>query len=268
MRVVLKSMLLVVLLALMIAPASSLAEDPAGDAEKGAAILDEFVEATGGLDAYGKVENRYQVGKMIMPAMNLQIATKIWTAKPNLLYMKATAPEVGDIERGFDGEVFWENSMMTGPRILTGAELAEAKLESNFDAMAHWRDVYKSAVYVGDDSVNGRLCQQVVVTSEDGMEQSLYFDSESHLLAKVAMVSETQQGNIPISIYPSDYRDVDGILFSFKSTINLLNQERVIALDSVAQNVELPEGVFDLPAEIIELQKAQEAAPAPEEADE
>lgn len=265
MRVVAKSTMIVVLLALMLAPSMLLADDPAGDAKRGAEILDEFVEATGGQAAYDKIETRYQIGKMIMPAMNMQINTEIWAAKPNLVYMKAFTPEIGNIERGFNGEVFWENSMLTGPRILTGPELAEAKIESNFDAMARWREVYKSALYVGDDSVNGKLCRQVVVTSPEGKDQSLFFDADSHLLVKVMMVSETQQGSIPIAIYPSDYREIDGIMFSFKSTMNLMNQERVIALDSVAQNIELPEGVFDLPPAIIELQKAQEAAPAPEE---
>ncbi|MFH2055992.1 MAG: hypothetical protein ABIJ61_08550 [bacterium] len=263
-----RSVLCVVMLALLVAPVLVVAENPAGDAEKGAAILDKFVEVTGGKAAYDKIENRYQMGSLIMPAMNIKLVTEIWSAKPDKVCFKANSPELGEIQRGFDGVVFWENSVMTGPRILEGSELAEAKLEANFDGVARWREIYKSAVYVGDDSVAGKPCRTVVVTSLDGKEQTYYFDKESNLLTKVAFTSETQMGNIPISVYLSDYRDIDGILISFKSSINVMNQERVVAMDSVAHNIKMPEGIFDLPAEIVELQKAQAQPAAPEKADE
>jgi hypothetical protein len=246
------------MLALLFAPLLVVAEDVEGDAKKGAEIVDKFVEATGGKAAYEKFTNRYQKGSFQVPAMGLSLPTESWAAAPNLMYFIASSPELGSIERGHDGEHFWENTVMTGPRLLEGAELAEAKLEAEFDGIARWRDLYESAVYVGDDSVNGAMCAKVVMTSKEGINQDFYFDSGTQLLTKVVFISESPMGEIPIEVLISDYHDVDGIKFAFKSTISVMGQERIVVVDSLAHNVELPEGVFDMPADVLELMQSQD----------
>jgi len=256
-----KSSLLIGVLALLLtlAPTFMIAQDKTGDPKKGAEILDKFVEASGGKAAYAKIDNRYQKGTLSMPAMNISLTTEAWMAKPNLVYFKAESPELGVIERGYDGTTFWEKSMMTGPRILEGDELAESKLEAQFDGLSHWRDLYKSAMFVGEDSVNGKLADKVVVTSNDGKDQTLFFDKDSHLLTKVNFVSESQMGDVPVNVFVGDYRDVDGLKISFNSKIDVMGQERVMTVDSLAQNVELPKGIFDIPQDILDLQKSQDS---------
>jgi hypothetical protein len=66
----------------------------------------------------------------------------------------------------------------------------------------------------------------------------------------VIMTLETQAGTFPAEIQPSDYRNVDGTLMAFKTVTKVMNQERITSIDTVQQNVSLPEDTFALPPEI------------------
>ena len=78
---------------------------------------------------------------------------------------------------------------------------------------------------------------------------------EPGLLRKIDMVAETEMDKIPVEVHVSDYREQDGIKTSFKTVINVLGQERIFTTTSVEHNIEIPEGIFDLPEDIKALQK-------------
>jgi hypothetical protein len=241
---------------LSLALPAAAADDVAVEYQKAAAILDKHIEATGGIENYDKIQNRYAEGALNIPAMGLDLEVQMWTAKPDKYMFVASSPALGKIERGTDGKVFWEKSLMTGPRIIEGAELAEAKLEARFDKYVYWRDVYKEAAYAGEDSVEGKLCDKVVMTSKEGKQETLFFDKDTHLLLKMSSVAMTQMGEIPADVFLEDYREVDGLKMPFATRISSMGQSRAIVMDSVAQNIEFPDSIFVIPEEIVELMES------------
>jgi len=72
---------------------------PAGAAElkTGDAVLDHFVEATGGAAAYGKMHNTVMKGTMTMAAMGVKGAVTIYAAEPNKVSMVTEIAGVGKI---------------------------------------------------------------------------------------------------------------------------------------------------------------------------
>ena len=241
------------LLVLTLAAPMIVAEDTAEAEKQGAEILDKYIEVTGGLAAYDKINNRYTKGTFEMPAMDLKMDLEIWAARPNLFLSRIASPELGEMLRGYDGETFWENSMMSGPRILEGTELAEAVLEAQFESMVYWRDYYTKCVFAGEDSVGEILCSRVVLTSPSGNDRTLFFDQKSNLIVRLDAEIEHQMGTFPAITYLEDYREIDGIMMAFSTRIEVMQQVQQITADSVAHNVELAEGLFDLPDEIKEL---------------
>jgi hypothetical protein len=228
-----------------IAPASL-----AGELPKAEKILDKYVEATGGMKAYKKVENRVIKASMELPGQGVSLDMTIYMAKGKLSYTLIESEMIGKMEKGTNGEVAWETSMMTGPRILEGAERSLALQSATLDLMVYWKDNFKSAETVGEEVVKERPCYKVLMVPNEGSEQTIFFDKESGLIAKTVMTVESPMGNVPLQSYADDYREVDGILMAFRGDVEVVGQKRVFTMTSVEQNVELPEDRFALPEAI------------------
>jgi len=213
-------------------------------------ILDAYVEATGGRDAYDRISNRVTRGTMEIVGQGVTMDLTIYNAKAGKLYMIVESEATGRIEKGTDGKVVWENSAMMGPQIKEGQERSDFLREAALDKYARWREVYGDAECVGAESVDGNPAYKVNLTPKDGRPQSLYFDQASKLLVKVDLTVENPMGVIPVETYLRDYRKVDGLLLPYTARVVVMGQERLMTTESIEQNVDLPEDRFGLPEEV------------------
>jgi hypothetical protein len=218
-------------------------------------ILDRFVEATGGIKAYDKLQNSVVKGSLAIPAAGIALDITVYSARPNKMYSKAESPAIGSFESGTNDDICWENSTMQGARILEGAELAEKLRESKFESMAYWRGLYDTITVTGADTVEGSPCYKVELKTKDGKPRTYFFDQKSGLLAKTLSIVQSQMGEIPVEAFPTDYRKVGDILVSHKTSMKLMSQERIMTITSVAYNVAIPDSVFAVPAAVKELLK-------------
>lgn len=238
--------------AILIWSGAVFAQTDAPNAATGSAaekILARYAEVTGGQAVYDKINSRYTKSTVTVgPSVKLDLTT--YLAKPNKLYSHAQSAATGDIERGFDGEIFWEKSTMGGPRILEGKERAAVLGEMEFDKYVYWRNVYDKAEATGTDTVNGSLCDLVVMTPKNGKPQTFYFDRASGLLVRITLTIEHQMGEIPVDMYLSDYRPANDVLMPRRMLQKVMTQEMVTVIDSVVNNVELPADVFKVPDDV------------------
>ena len=217
-------------------------------------ILDRFVEATGGIKAYNAIENRKVSASLSIPAQGMTFNITMWSARPNQAYSMIENAMIGKMEKGVSGDVVWEKSIMTGPIIKSGVERETTLRDSVFERYVYWKDNFEKVELKGEETVNGIDCWIVVLTPKSGDPLDMYFEKESGLLHKVNTVTETEMGKIPVEAYLSDYREVDGILLSFKTTIKILSQERIFSMTGIEHNIEMPADIFDLPEDIKALQ--------------
>ncbi len=221
----------------------------------GEQIMDWYVEATGGLAAYDRIDNRVVRSTLEIAGAGIKLSVTTYQGKPGRAYSIVESPMTGKIENGTDGGVAWEMSAMAGPQVKEGKEKALLLHLNTFDRLAYWRKSFKMVETSGLEYVNGRSCYRVLVTPHEAPPQTLFFDRETHLLSKLTMTMEIPAGTVPMESYLSDYRAVDGILIPHKVTIKVLNQERIGTVESVEQNIQLPAGRFDLPPAIAALVK-------------
>ncbi|MFH1748669.1 MAG: hypothetical protein ABIG44_16665 [Planctomycetota bacterium] len=66
-------------------------------------------------------------------------------------------------------------------------------------------------------------------------------------------------GVIPMEIYASDYKPVDGVLIAHQARVIVMGGERLMKTESVEHNVKLPKDRFELPPEIKDIIKQQKA---------
>jgi outer membrane lipoprotein-sorting protein len=242
------------LLVVLIAAGGALADLPTGEE-----IMDRSIEALGGATALARHHNSLMKGKMSVSGVEMDAT--IYTAEPNLSYTLFESPMVGKMESGCNGEVAWDLSVMQGASVKEGEELEKALFDAVFNAELRWRDRYTSVDVQAEEDIEGTPCYRVVLTPTVGDTITAYVDRETWLTVKTETVLNASMGSISIVSCLSDYREVDGVMVPFKMDVVLMGaQNMTTTMDSVEFNVEFPEEIFDVPAEIQELIAAREAA--------
>ena len=218
------------------------------DVPTGDTVLSQYIEATGGKDAYEKLKNRVATGTIEIPAANIKGKLKVMQAAPNKFAMFAELGPAGEVRRVSDGTNTWEISTVQGERELEGDEKETFLRESDFHKDLHWKEIYKKVECVGVEDVDGKPAYKVVLTPKTGKPTTEFYDKSSHLLVKETSTTTTPMGEVQVEEFPSDYKKVDGILMPHKITQKVLTQEVVMTLTDVKHNVELPADAFKRPA--------------------
>jgi len=220
------------------AAAASKAELPSGES-----ILDKYVEAIGGAEAFQKVKNA--VFKGSMTGMGIDISVTIYKAPPNLFAAEMEMP-MGKVSQGFDGKTGWVITP-NGPQVLPENETNEMKNQYIFTH--DWRAAFSKAVTVGAETVDGEDCYKVAMTPKAGSPLTNLYSKKSGLLVRSDM---TAPDGSRVQFLSKDYRKVDGVMFPFQLVTAVAGQgvSLTTAFTEVKVNADVPADKFEPPAEI------------------
>jgi len=222
----------------------------ADDLPKGEAVLDRYIEVTGGKAAYSKLHSEITTGTMEFKAMGLKGKLTGYALEPDKRYTEIVLEGIGKIQEGSNGEVAWGMSAMQGPRIKEGDERAESLLQSKFNPDFTWRDLYKSAETAGVEQIDGKDCYKVVLTPKTGSPITKWYDKQSGLLTKMALTSKSPMGEIQSDSAFSDYRKEGDITVAHKMVTHVATVELVMTVENVQYNAEIPKERFEIPDEV------------------
>jgi hypothetical protein len=214
------------------------------------AVLDRYVEVTGGKAAYQKHTNEILKGTISFPDQGLNGQLTRYGMAPDKEYSVVELAPIGKIESGFTNGIAWEKSAILGPRVKTGDERDQAAREAQFNGSAEWRKLFAKAELAGSESVNGEDCYKVLLTPAAGKPETQYFSKKSGLLLKTKATAVSPMGEVAVEVEVSDYKSFDGILLPTHSKQKAGAQQLEINITSVTTDQPLPAGVFDLPSEI------------------
>jgi hypothetical protein len=251
-----KRILSIVLLGLVLS-ASVLAQAPAADKPSGALptvdkVLDNYLKAVGGRDAWEKLTTRLSKGTIQIPAMNMSGAVEINEKAPDKSYTVTTIPGFGDIRQGFDGSTGWTSDPQSGLHVMAGQELAEIKRDSQFYMALKLREIYPHIILKGKDKVGDRDAWILEVTPADGSPDNLYFDAQSGLLLRQKGERESPNGKAQIQTDLEDYHDIDGIKLPFTIRQTSDMGTFIIQITEVHHNVPVDDAKFAKPASAAE----------------
>jgi zinc protease len=214
------------------------------------AILDRFIEVTGGKAAYQQRKTEVVHGKVEFAAVGLKGTMVEYFEEPGKFYMAMDLAGVGKIESGLNDGVAWENSVLQGARVKTGEEKAQALREAAMNSFDHWREVYPKAENAGEEVVDGEPCYKVVLTPADGKPETMYFEKKSGLMRKTTVVAASQLGDLVAESISTEYRRFGDILAPAKVTERVAGQEFTITIETVEANQEIPAEKFAFPDEV------------------
>jgi hypothetical protein len=222
----------------------------AGDSITAEAILDKYVEVTGGRAVYEKIKTSVATGTVALTSMGMNGTLTAYKRAPDKSYTVIDFPGFGKAEEGTNGEVAWSMNPAEGARVKEGDERAAALRNGVMHIETQWRDFYKQAELAGTEAVDGKPCYKLVLTPKDGKPETRYYDKSSNLLVRVVLPVDTPNGPVVLDMSLGEYRDEGGILMPHSITQKLPNTDVVITIESAKQNQEIPASRFDLPDEI------------------
>ena len=244
---------LVCLLALAGVPSALYAQINAASAKAGLpageSIMDRFVEATGGVEAYKKLNNVGMKGSVDMTAMGIKGDVTIYSAAPNLNLTEMTIPGLGKMQEGVDGKLAWSYNAMQGPSIKSGAE-AEQELNSAHFRTEEWRTQYSRVETQGLDSVDGEECYRVMLTPKAGPPIFNCYSRNSGLLLKSTITTISEMGTMEVDTILRNYKKVGDFTMPFQLVQGVAGMTVTINFSEITFNADIPMSIFDPPAEV------------------
>jgi zinc protease len=210
-------------------------------------ILDHYLQAVGGRDAWMKLTSRVSTGTIDIPAANISGTLDLKEKAPNQTLAVVTLGGAA-FRQAFDGKVGWSDDPRSGLRELSGDELEETRRDADFSHPVDMRILYKKFVVLDAEKVDEHDAFLMEVTPENGAPEKMYFDSATGLLIRVVSQRHTPDGVTPIQIDVSDYREVDGIMLPFSIHQAAGEMEFTMKLNEIHHNVDIDSAQFSKPA--------------------
>lgn len=240
-------MILPLLACALVSVASSVLAD---DLPKAGDVIHKFVEATGGEKAWKELTSYRSEGGFEMPAMGMAASVVTMGDVSGNSLMEIEIPGAGTQSQGVSGDVVWELSLMSGPRIMQGEEAAAAKRHADMLWFLDWQKHYTAGECVGVEEIGGEPCYRLELTTPDGSHETHFYSVESGLERQISMVVSNQMGEIAATTTIDEYGDYDGLKFPTKMRQSAAGMEQIITLTTFEKNPKFGPGVFELPEEI------------------
>lgn len=224
------------------------AEEPLPSGE---ALMEKYLEVTGGRAAYEKVRTSIKRGHIKQPSSGMSIGVTIYAKAPNSLSQVTESELTGKAKLTADGQHAWIESPQLGSAQLLEGEMGEQIVAAAmFNPELHWKKRYASVTCVGVEEIEGTECYKVIRKPIVGNEATTYMDKASGHIIKEVSLAQTRGGKLPVEIHYRDYKKAGDITLPFTQVRKMNNDEQQIVLDDVQFNVEIPADVFAMPESI------------------
>jgi outer membrane lipoprotein-sorting protein len=166
--------------------------------------------------------------------------------------------------RVYDGTQGWANNPFAGkpnPDPMTDEDLRNISEEADFDGpLVDYAKKGNKLELVGKDKVEDKDVWRVRLTTKNGDVRYYLFDAGTFLLLKWEGKRRAEGKEFPVESYFRDYREVEGLKFSFQidSGSSATDLTQKLVLDKIELNPEISDSEFSKPA------TPDSAAPAPQ----
>jgi hypothetical protein len=210
-------------------------------------ILNRYIEAMGGREAWKKLNSRVSIGTIEIPKMNLSGTIDFREKAPNRL-LHTIVLNGATFRQGFDGANGWTDDPKDGVRDETGAELEDTRLDADFYHPLDLHNLYSKFTVTGAEKIGERNTYVVEAARAGAAPDKLYFDMQSSLVLRIVSRRHTSEGLMVYQEDLEDYREVDGIKLPFIVHQTTEDAAFTIQFAEVHHNVELDDQQFSKPA--------------------
>ncbi|MCI0389397.1 MAG: hypothetical protein MOB07_11640 [Acidobacteria bacterium] len=211
-------------------------------------IISKYAQALGGAAAYQKLTSRVVKGTFVITTtQDLSGAFEGYEKAPNKSLAVLNFPDIGIVREGYDGVIGWSQEPQEEVRVMTGAELASAKVDSDFYKDIRLRELFPKLTFKGTEKVGDKITHKLEGVSQDGYSETMYFDVESGLIVRTDSVVESPAGKAVLEVHYEDYREVDGIKIPFAARHRSPELNMIFKISEVKHNVPIEDAKFEKP---------------------
>ena len=211
-------------------------------------VLEKMIEAMGGRSAMQAVKDMTAAGTMEMPSMGMEGSATLYTKKENMFRMDIEIMGMS-ITSAFDGEEGWTINPQTGAvEDLPGESLEETKRMAMGDSAYLDPEKY-GIVYTskGQEKLEDKDYDVLLMTYADGYESTLYIDSKTHLLYKTVAIAPNPMTGVEgeVESFSTDYKKIEGMMVAHTNTSFTDGEEfMIITMDEIKFNTGLDDAFF------------------------
>jgi zinc protease len=215
------------------------------------AVLEKYVKAIGGKEAWNKVETRRIKGDL-----KANDATSEWTLEgkaPNKLHTRSDVPGLGLIENGYDGKTGWEKGL-EGLRTKQDDDLRRAQKQADFRREIHLKELYPELKYKGAEKFNDEDVQILEAAPSPTSTDRFTFSTRTGLLVRQQTRFDRDGTPWEVDTELSDYREVDGVKYAHHHHTRILIAgnsvfEFELKIKEIKHNEKIDDAQFTKPAE-------------------
>jgi hypothetical protein len=226
-------------LSVLVYPAST----PVAHCEDAGKVVEQYVKAAGGAKALGKIRTLTLEGTLTSEGGKPGTYT-LDTKLPNRYYSEVVIGDENLIE-AYNGKSAWHRNAAGEIATLVGAEGVQLEAAAQY-SNSRFINLKKGKIalaLVGHAQVRGRDTLQVVVMTATLVKRQVYFDAETHQIAK----ETATVGGVEEEIFYGDYRSVDGVKLPYEMELRRGSDKYEIAITRAVMNGTVGERVFDFP---------------------
>ena len=144
-------------------------------------IVDRYVTAMGGDQAFARVQSVHAVGRLAIPQQGITGTADLVTARPNKSLLVVEITGIGRIETGYDGKIGWNIDPQSGPRLATRRRAHRDGRDDWFDSPLRRPDHVKEMTTVEKTTSTVIPPTRCKIVFPSGREEFSYFDLENGL---------------------------------------------------------------------------------------
>jgi hypothetical protein len=212
-------------------------------AQEASHIVEQYVKAAGGGRALGKIQTLTLEGSFTTDDGKSGTYT-FDTKLPNRYYLELLVGEKSLIE-AYNGKSAWHQNAAGELGTLVGQEGMQLEAAAQYynSRLVNPKKSKLALAFVGHTPVRGKGAVQIEITTATGVKREVFFDPQTHLIAKEAATV----GGVEEEILYDDYRAVEGVKVPYKIELHRGSEKYDIGVTRAAINGTIGERVFDFP---------------------
>lgn len=214
--------------------------------------LDEVLQnhfKTIGQEKLTTVTNYVAKGKISQMGQSMPI--KLTIMRPSSMRLEVVFQGL-TLVQALDDSIGWGINPFGGdsePQLMPNDQIKSLKVQADIDgAMYNYKDKGYTAELLPSEQVEGVDCFVILLKKADGDEFKIFIDKESYMILKQVSKSTIEGNIIEMEIYPSNYKEIDGMIMAYSMEVKAGGQTIYSAnFDTFELNAKIDPSIFAFP---------------------
>lgn len=183
-----------------------------------------------------------------MSAMGMDIPMEMWMKNPNKIktVTSFSGQEAISVFDGVKGYSVNPMSGSTAPVEMTAEQIKQIQNSNMFqNTLANYLKSGKLTL-LGEEKVNDKTAFKIKAELDGGNYTNMFIDKTTYLLIKNSATVNSGGQSMTVDSYPTDYKEINGLLIPMKTTSSAQGMEFSIVFDKVEVNVPMDDSIFKL----------------------